>query len=100
MPYIKQEQRDAVEPFVADLARAIVVDAAENAPPLQRAGIVNYAITTLIQYALLEEGARFRYSDVVLITGVLENVKQEFYRRMAAPYEDVKAEENGDCYPV
>jgi hypothetical protein len=25
---------------------------------------------------------------IVLITGVLENVKQEFYRRVAEPYED------------
>jgi len=33
------------------------------------------------------------------LPGVLENVKQEMYRRLAAPYEDKKAEENGDVYP-
>ena len=28
--------------------------------------------------------------------GVLECCKLEFYRRVAAPYEDIKIEENGD----
>jgi len=28
--------------------------------------------------------------------GVLECVKQEFYRRKVAPYEDIKIIENGD----
>jgi len=30
--------------------------------------------------------------------GVLECIKQEFYRRAVAPYEDKKKEENGDVY--
>jgi hypothetical protein len=30
------------------------------------------------------------------MTGVLENIKQEFYRRAAAPYEDRKINQNGD----
>jgi hypothetical protein len=36
------------------------------------------------------------YSKIAIITGVLENVKQEFYRRAAAPYEDKKILQNGD----
>jgi hypothetical protein len=31
-----------------------------------------------------------------MITGVLENIKQEFYRRAASSYEDKKIIENGD----
>jgi hypothetical protein len=31
-----------------------------------------------------------------MITGVLENVKQEFYRRIATAYEEKKIIENGD----
>jgi hypothetical protein len=31
-----------------------------------------------------------------MITGVLENIKQEYYRRVAEPYEDKKIIENGD----
>ncbi len=36
------------------------------------------------------------YSKLAVITGVLENVKQEFYRRVGEPYEDKKIRENGD----
>jgi hypothetical protein len=31
-----------------------------------------------------------------MITGVVENVKQEFYRRVAVPYEEEKIVQNGD----
>jgi hypothetical protein len=36
------------------------------------------------------------YSKIAMATGVLENIKQEFYRRVASPYEDKKINENGD----
>jgi hypothetical protein len=36
------------------------------------------------------------YPKIAMITGVLENIKQEFYRRVASPYEDKKILENGD----
>ena len=38
------------------------------------------------------------YTELSSIMGVLECVKQEFYRRMVAPYEDKKCEENGDVF--
>lgn len=41
--------------------------------------------------------SRLNYSDIV---GVLSCVEQEFYRRIASPYEDLKKEENGDVYNV
>jgi len=31
-----------------------------------------------------------------MITGVLENIKQEYYRRVATKYEEQKIIENGD----
>jgi hypothetical protein len=36
------------------------------------------------------------YSKIAIMTGILENIKQEFYRRAAAPYEDRKISQNGD----
>jgi hypothetical protein len=36
------------------------------------------------------------YGKIAIITGVLENIKQEFYRRIASSYEDKKILENGD----
>ena len=37
-----------------------------------------------------------RYHTIARITGVLENVKQEFYRRVAGGYEDHGIENSGD----
>jgi hypothetical protein len=38
------------------------------------------------------------YQTVNDIVGALEGAKMEFYRRAAAPYEDLKIKENGDVY--
>lgn len=37
-----------------------------------------------------------RYSDYAAFIGELEAAKLEIYRRLIAPYEDKKIEENGD----
>lgn len=57
-------------------------------------GELNYAITKMC----LEFHDRFDYHALNDIVGVLECVKQEFYRRMAAPYEDEKMKANGDVF--
>jgi len=36
------------------------------------------------------------FTTMSQIIGVLESVKQEFYRRVVAPYEEEKIKENGD----
>jgi hypothetical protein len=36
--------------------------------------------------------------DTMAIKGIYRCVQLELYRRLAAPYEDIKAEENGDVY--
>jgi len=63
--------------------------------PLQTAGEFNYVITRLVDTWL---GTSLSYHNIALITGVLENVKQELYRRLAIPYEDQKIVSNGDVY--
>ena len=72
----------------------------------QTAGELNFAITRLIDTYL--QGKRYdaatltwgklRYEHINEVVGVLECAKQELYRRIAAPYEDKKAAENGDVY--
>jgi len=81
MPYIKQEDRG--------------VRAQMNPETL---GELNYAITKLILWYLNRDMRLLTYSQIAMVTGVLENVKQEFYRRVAAPYEDIQIKENGDIY--
>lgn len=58
-------------------------------------GELNFIITTeIINYL----GKDPRYADYNSVIGVLECCKLELYRRMVAPYEDVKIAENGDVY--
>ena len=58
-----------------------------------RAGVLNYSIS-----CLLKQLYDLRYSEVNEAVGALECIKQEYYRRVAGPYEDLKAKENGDVY--
>jgi hypothetical protein len=61
------------------------------------AGQLNYALTKLIHRYWLNQGQG--YQAINDIVGALEGAKLEFYRRVAAPYEDKKIAENGDVYP-
>lgn len=83
MPYIQMVDRQRIEPVIEPMLRE-----AEG----YSLGELNYIITRLIHTAL----GRTSYARIAELTGVLENVKQEFYRRKAAPYEDTKIAENGD----
>lgn len=58
-------------------------------------GELNFMLTA---YILDYLSIKSKYSDYNEIIGVLECVKQEFYRRAAVPYEDKKIKENGDVY--
>jgi hypothetical protein len=88
MPYITKELRTAVDKKVKDLASAVKECGKEN-----RAGVLNYSISSL-----LKELYDLRYTEVNEAVGMLECTKQEYYRRVAAPYEDKKIKENGDVY--
>lgn len=81
MPYIKEEKRFELEP--SDIFP-------------ETAGELNFSITKLCQWYLDQSGKK--YDDYNEIIGVLECVKQEFYRRAVVPYEDKKIKENGDVY--
>ncbi len=83
MPYIKQEDRSHVNLFAVD-----------RHP--ETAGELNYCITMLIERYWRLQGNRYQQINDIL--GALEGAKLEFYRRVAAPYEDQKIKENGDVY--
>jgi hypothetical protein len=61
-------------------------------------GELNYFISTLVNWYISEKGKN--YSTLNEVVGVLECAKLELYRRIIAPYEDVKIEQNGDVYTV
>ena len=78
-------------PYIPEAAR----ERAEYQP--RTAGELNFAITSLLlDYIEDVRGKSYEaYNEVV---GVLESVKLELYRRAVAPYEEEKAEVNGDVY--
>jgi len=55
---------------------------------------VNYTLTKIVDNMYGAGG----YSVYNRLIGVLECVKQEYYRRKIASYEDEKIIENGDVY--
>jgi hypothetical protein len=61
---------------------------------IESEGELNYAITRLGLILLRKLGKN--YANINGIVGVIECAKLEFYRRIAAPYEDDKRKENGD----
>lgn len=92
MPYIPPEDRPDLDPAIEALAHAVRAKAAERDGSFE--GYLNYAITRLVLGVLPSR----RYASIARATGVLENVKQEFYRRYAAPYEDEQIARSGDVY--
>ncbi|MFQ6610944.1 MAG: hypothetical protein ACE5D7_09140 [Fidelibacterota bacterium] len=63
----------------------------------QNAGELNYAVSRLIDQYLIRKG-KIRYQNLNEVIGVLECAKLELYRRIAAPYEELKLNEQGDVY--
>ena len=86
MPYIKMEDRPKYEKNLKEIISLI-----KEHPVDQMDGQLNYIITRI-----LKEAYPLRYFNINRAVGVLECCKLEFYRRVAAPYEDTKIEQNGD----
>ena len=63
----------------------------KSVPLEQVDGELNYVVTKI-----LKDVYSLRYFHLNRAMGVLESIKQEFYRRVVAPYEDVKIDESGD----
>lgn len=82
MPYILRERRGAIK--IGDYPRTT--------------GELNYAITCLCN-EWIAKAAGPDYATINELVGVLECVKLELYRRVAAPYEDSRCAANGDVFP-
>lgn len=80
MPYIPEEHRANLQ--LGDTAITT--------------GELNYLITKTIDQYINDRGLSYHTLNGVI--GVLECAKLELYRRIAAPYEDIKIETNGDVY--
>ena len=88
MPYIKKEVRPIFEPELEQLGRVLQ----QERDPLKRAGQVTFVITELLLAAYPEK----QYPLMALVDGILGTASKEYYRKRTAPYEDLKAIENGE----
>jgi len=86
MPYIEQDLRNQLDYHIECVQKTLL--ALGNTE-----GDLNYSITRLVAAAFLNEP---RYFSIARVSGVLENVYSEFYRRIGVPYEKSAIEKNGD----
>ncbi|MCK9595759.1 hypothetical protein M0R19_01060 [Candidatus Pacearchaeota archaeon] len=86
MPYIKQEARGKWEKIINEVVE-IISKSAED----KKDGELNYLITSILKKVY--KPSYFNYNRAI---GLVECIKQEFYRKSVAPYEEEKIKENGD----
>lgn len=102
MPYIDESNRDKLDSCINELIlclRATVLekpfsdkDGLSNEDLLKMTGNINYTFSRVCASLMGDT----TYPKIAVLTGVLENIKQEFYRRVASTYEDKKISQNGD----
>ena len=93
MPYINEKEREELDDAIDNLILAIRNNFEDQSNSLKNClGRINYCFSRIICGVMGDVS----YPKIAMITGVLENIKQEFYRRVASPYEDKKILENGD----
>lgn len=86
MPYIKQADRRKFDALLFE---------AEKLPALG-IGELNYLFSMLAASNLKKKGVS--YTSLAETRAALTDCAEELYRRLAAPYEDAKADENGDVF--
>lgn len=94
MPYIKESDRQHLDVCIENMISCLNKEnhALNSEDLLAIAGDINYTFSRILG-GLVKPVS---YGKIAIITGVLENIKQEFYRRVASPYEDQKIIQNGD----
>ena len=95
MPYIVKSKRDLLDSTIEQLHK-LLVDLELDDPQNNFEGAMNYTITKLITMCYTTPS----YREVNDVVGLLECVKQEYYRKVAANYENQKEFENGPVYPT
>jgi hypothetical protein len=103
MPYISESDRKQLDASIDQLVNSILETSIKNHNDfninnvnsfqvLNMLGNINYCFSRI----LMKLSGDLSYTKIAMITGVIENIKQEFYRRAASWYEDKKIVQNGD----
>ena len=94
MPYIKEKDRCKYDSEIDNLVKKLVNNTDDTTA--QFTGDLNYVISEILCRYVNQKFGKIRYWIVAAVSGVISNVGMEFYRRIAAPYENSKITENGD----
>jgi hypothetical protein len=93
MPYINESARLELDNCIDNMVECLTHgNDVSNEEFTVLLGEINYTFSRVLSGSM----GKVSYSKIAMITGVLENIKQEFYRRIAEPYEDKKIIQNGD----
>lgn len=87
MPYIEPERRPPIDKLLDPL-----IDYLKTVPDEYLDGDLTY----VFYKAAVRLYQPVRYKKITRVKGVLDNTKDEYYRRIAFPYEDKKIKLNGD----
>lgn len=101
MPYIKETDREIFDKEIDNIV-TIFKCSFKNKPCKENnltdeefmllLGKINYCFSRILSSLMGD----VTYNKISMITGVIENIKQEYYRRVAQVYENKKIAENGD----
>lgn len=89
MPYIAGKERADYEVEIKSIVDKLLSQDENNV-----VGHLNYIIFSILKRYVVARG--IRYFRVNNLMGMLECCKNEFYRRIIAPYEDGVIGKNGD----
>jgi hypothetical protein len=96
MPYISPDHRQTLNPLIDRLALQIVHEAQAMGYDAAFAGLLNYTCTRLALKVVRQRFGAMRYWLIAILTGTFKNIADEFYRRIAVPYENRQIEKSGD----
>lgn len=86
MPYIATDRREKLKEPLLGLLRSLT-----SLGPSP--GDVNYCVSVILK--TFYDPAKHSYHGLNTAIGIVECAKMELYRKLAAPYEDTKEEQNG-----
>ena len=86
MPYLAEQNKAYFDDLVKQLKKTVIANGGE----------LNFLVAQLVSQYFVTHSKN--YAAINEVMGALESTKLEFYRRVAAPYEDQKIELNGEAY--
>ena len=96
MPYISPRDRKKLDKAIDELAEKIVEEAKSHDYDGAFAGLLNYAVTRLTLKIIRLQFGKIRYWIIATVRGVMNDIADEFYRRVGVPYEDKQIKKSGD----